>query len=309
MVLIQEWFLNSFGLTWDEFDIIWIILLIAGVIIAGISVIIHKRKKNWLSEAQKRQNTRYEYTDPVKPKTEKKWNPDGWYFDEEKGRWISPDYKEARKNTSMSAHEEPKGKAIQQRKEVAPDFSTKEMKWSPGGWYWDEKKGKWISPDYKDASANTNMPTYEEKHSPPQSHNQWTNDWVYNASARQNNRYEYTDPVKPKKGWVYNERARMWVDGDQFDQEQHQRAYEENRRKWAAYKAEEDAKEAEHWEEIETKKRIERHQREVLREMNNFGELTPEEKELAKQIKIDRSQPTFEEWKAAKEQEQEKANK
>ena len=301
MIFIQEKFLNALGLSRDEFDVLWIILLVVGVLFASIGITFARKKKNWLSDAQKRQNAKYEYTDPVSLKTEKKWTPDGWYYDEEKERWVSPDYKDGKANTSIPTYEGQR-ESYSRRQEAASDFPTGDLKWSPTGWYWDEKKGKWVSPDYKDAKANTNMPTYEERNNfqnqPPK---RKSDDWLQNAQERQNARYEYSDPLKPKKGWVYNERARMWVDGDQFDQEQHRIAYEENRRKWEAYRQAEDAKEAERWEAIQEKKRIERHQREVIQEMNN---LTPEEEELAKKIRVDRSKPTFEEWKAAREREQ-----
>lgn len=114
------------------------------------------------------------------------------------------------------------------------------------------------------------------------------NDWLYRATKRQQARYEYSDPVKPKK-WVYNERARMWVDGDQLEEERHRRAYEENRRKWQIYEQKVAEQEAE-----------ERRVQAILDEMHRPIYLTEEEKELAKQIKKDRSQPTYEKWKAAK---------
>lgn len=33
-------------------------------------------------------------------------------------------------------------------------------KWTTSGWYYDEAKGEWISPDYTNAKANTSMPKY-----------------------------------------------------------------------------------------------------------------------------------------------------
>ena len=146
-------------------------------------------------------------------------------------------------------------------------------------------------------NAGTNKTQKQSKQ-----HNQWTDDWVYNASARQNNRYEYSDPVKTPK-WTYNERARMWVDEDQLEQERHKRAYEENRRKWQAYEAAEAKKEEERQRAREVQNEIERHQKAVMAEINKPIYLTPEEQELAKQIRVERNGPTFEEWKAAREQE------
>lgn len=127
-------------------------------------------------------------------------------------------------------------------------------------------------------------------------HNQRTEDWVYNANARQNNRYEYSDPVKEPK-WTYNERARMWVDEEQLEDERHRQAYEENRRKWKAYEAAEAERE---WAR-EQERQLERENEQVIEALHRERTsiiLTEEEKELSKQIKRQRSGPTFEEWKA-----------
>ena len=95
----------------------------------------------------------------------------------------------------------------------------------------------------------------------PKAHNQWTNDWMQNAQARQNNRYEYTDPIQFQKGekwsptgWYWDDRKEKWIPPDYLNSKANTRMREP---------------------------------------------LTPEEQELAKQIRIDRSRPTFEEWKAA----------
>lgn len=136
----------------------------------------------------------------------------------------------------------------------------------------------------------------------PKVHDQWTEDWVHNASARQNNRYEYSDPVKEPK-WTYNERARMWVDAEQMEQERHKQAYEENRRRWQAYEEAEAEKERA----IERERQAQREEQRFIDELHRERDsiiLTDEEQNLAKQIKIDRSMPSFEEWKA----EQQKKN-
>lgn len=133
-------------------------------------------------------------------------------------------------------------------------------------------------------------------------YDQWTEDWVYNANARQNNRYEYSDPAKEPK-WTYNERARMWVDAEQMEQERHKQAYEENRRRWQAYEEAEAEKERA----IERERRAQREEQRFIDELHRERDsiiLTDEEQNLAKQIKIDRSMPSFEEWKA----EQQKKN-
>lgn len=130
-------------------------------------------------------------------------------------------------------------------------------------------------------------------------HDQWTGDWVTDANARQNNRYEYMDPAQPPQ-YIYNEKSRMWVDREQLEQEQHRKAYEENRRKWKEYEEEEIRREREREEARRINKEIERHQQAVMEEMRRPIILTPEEQELAKQIRIKRNGPTFEEWKAEK---------
>ena len=40
-----------------------------------------------------------------------------------------------------------------------------------------------------------------------------SDDWLIDAQERQNRRYEYSDPVVPKKyptGWTYNEKKQKW---------------------------------------------------------------------------------------------------
>lgn len=146
-----------------------------------MALIFPERKKDWLKDAQKRQNAKYEYSDPVMLKTDKKWDPNGWYYDEEKRKWVSPDYIDSSKNTK----------------------------------------------------------------------------------------------------WEWNERARMWVDPKQMDSQRGEQGYHTVRNKWEEYKREE----------------------EKIESLRTQVKLTNEEKELAKQIKIDRSQPSYEEWKAARERE------
>lgn len=177
MLFINEWFLQALGINLDDFGGIWIVLMVVGAILAGIGINTVRKRKDWLNEAQKRQNAKYEYTDPVIPKVGQKWNEDGWYYDEEKGKWVSPDYSDASKNTS----------------------------------------------------------------------------------------------------WKWNEGARMWVDATQMDQRKTEAGYEVVKEKWNQLRREE-AK---------------------IDSLRAYVYLTPEERELAKQIQIDRSHPSFEEWKAA----------
>lgn len=133
-------------------------------------------------------------------------------------------------------------------------------------------------------------------------HDQWTGDWVTDANARQNNRYEYMDPEKPTK-YTYNERARMWVDEEQLEQERHRKAYEENRKRWQEYEEEEIRREREREEARREEQRIQ-----AIMDQRKHIVLTPEEQELAKQIRIERKGPTFEEWKAEKLRQQQENN-
>ena len=105
-------------------------------------------------------------------------------------------------------------------------------------------------------AGNKNAPKVHK----PKPHNQWTDNWAKNASARPNNRNKYTDPVWPKSekkwsptGWYWDEKKGLWIPPDYLNSKQNTKVSEP---------------------------------------------LTPEERELSKQIHINRSQPTFEEWKA-----------
>lgn len=70
-----------------------------------------RREKDWLKEAQKRQQSRYEYEDELRRRTDKarkeeslsrqgsvyisrngKWSPTGWYYDPKTDIWYPPDY-------------------------------------------------------------------------------------------------------------------------------------------------------------------------------------------------------------------------
>lgn len=195
--------LGSLGIGWVA-HILNVLLVIAGTIwlikrLSGKENYKTKKKEtnDWITKAQKRQTKIYEYTDPHK---------------------------------------------------------AGEKQWSPTGWYYDEEKGKWVSPDYRDGSKNTSLPTYEAS-----------------------------------KDWLYNESARIWVNADQLERNRHQQAYLENRKRWKNF-AEQEAEEM----------RIQA----ALREQRKPAELTQEEKDLSKQIRPDRAEPSYEEWKAARLKEQ-----
>lgn len=61
------------------------------------------------SEAKKQQEkTKVQELNPVWTRdTKKKWTTSGWYYNEEKGKWISPDYANAKANTSMPEFRSP----------------------------------------------------------------------------------------------------------------------------------------------------------------------------------------------------------
>lgn len=150
------------------------ILIIAFVIYKFLA---KSKKKDWLSQAQERQNNRYEYSDPAKTQKPKK---------------------------------------------------LRHHTWTTDGWYYDENQKKWIGPDYQ-----------------------------------------------PE--WEYNPKTRMWVNADQLNKKLYREASEKVRQKWENLRKEEAELEA----------------------LRTPIYLTEEEKELAKQIRVDRTQPTYEEWKAA----------
>lgn len=109
------------------------------------------KKRDWLADAQKRQQTRFEYLNG-KPSTTKtkeqpskaqqdgytgkrKWYPTGWTFNEKTGLWEAPDY-------------------------ITKDAHSK--------WEWDDKKQVWIDTKKKQQMERYKKfregkePTYEE---------------------------------------------------------------------------------------------------------------------------------------------------
>ena len=144
------------------------------------------------------------------------------------------------------------------------------IKWYPSGWYFDEKTQKWTPPDYVEESPRSTG------------------------------------------NLVYNERARMWVNQDQCDPIENQRRYEENRRKWENFKEQEVRKE-------ETRSRIEAiinntmeykksEKDKMIKELHcgqydRYSGFTDEELKLILQAQCRHKpiEPTYEEWKAARE--------
>lgn len=68
----------------------------------------NRKSDDWLTQAQERQNNRFEYSAPIhKPKKKnKKWSPTGWYYDEKKQEWVAPDYIRTEANTKWEWDEE-----------------------------------------------------------------------------------------------------------------------------------------------------------------------------------------------------------
>ena len=57
-------------------------------------------------------------------------------------------------------------------------------------------------------------------------------DWISNAQERQQKKYEYSDPQ-----WSYNKKTRMWVDSDQMDEKERRKASEKVRENWKTYQS------------------------------------------------------------------------
>ena len=59
---------------------------------------------------------------------EKRWNANGWYYDEEKQKWIAPDYRYMHDG------------------EFVPEYQAEHGAKSPTGWTYDRDKLKWEPP-------------------------------------------------------------------------------------------------------------------------------------------------------------------
>lgn len=128
---------------------------------------------------------------------EKKWTPNGWYYDEDKGKWIPPDYRYMKDGKFTPEYEaehgaksptgwvydrdtmkwNPPKELIEENKQrwlwnpekqIWIDLykqknpnNSHNRTWYPNGWYYDEKAGKWVSPDYRHAEINVNDPAYQ----------------------------------------------------------------------------------------------------------------------------------------------------
>ena len=99
-------------------------------------------------------------------------------------------------------------------------------------------------------------------------------------------------PTIQNEKWTYNEKTRMWVETNQLDQESNLRKIERTRANWKAYERKEAEKE-------EERQRVEK----AIKEARQTIQLTDEEKELAHKIHIANKEPSYEEWKAAREAE------
>ena len=61
---------------------------------------------DWLVRAQARQEVRFQNSMPPSAFKQKKWSPTGWYYDEEKGEWVAPDYIVEEANTRWEWNDE-----------------------------------------------------------------------------------------------------------------------------------------------------------------------------------------------------------
>lgn len=151
-----EWLESIFGtFVADNFNTIMAVVLIVGFtikVLKGNS----RYNKDWVSEAQERQNKRYEYSDSFmnQTKTQENWNEhyarhsdtpfksyngkwytNGWVYNEETNRWDPPDY-------------------------LSEESARK--------WKWDEEKQIWIDQDKLERQERYRKfregkePTYEE---------------------------------------------------------------------------------------------------------------------------------------------------
>ena len=90
----------------------------------------------------------------------KQWKPNGWYYDDEKGKWIGPDFP-SDESKSLSLRN-----VFKKRIKQPPKPSKEDPKWYPNGWYYDSKAGKWIGPDYEvtpDPEADIRLKRYYER--------------------------------------------------------------------------------------------------------------------------------------------------
>ena len=94
------------------------------------------KNNDWLTQAQNRQNRSYEYTDPYKS-IEKQWTPTGWYYDEENKKWVSPDFRDGRKNTNLPTYD------------------------APQDWHYNESTRIWV--DAEQLERGRHQLTYQEK--------------------------------------------------------------------------------------------------------------------------------------------------
>lgn len=106
---------------------------------------------------------------------EKKWNPNGWYYDEEKRKWIAPDYKYVQDGKFTPKYQAEHGA----KSPTGWTYNRDTMKWDPPKqlieeskrkWRWDEEKRIWIDQEkearikrYREyRKAQGKEPTYEE---------------------------------------------------------------------------------------------------------------------------------------------------
>ena len=90
----------------------------------------HAHQDNdWLTGAQRRQQQRYENSDPV----------GGWSYNKNARMWVDPD---------QTDEEERRRARERVRDNWNKCYESRTGKWSPTGWYYNEKTGQWEPPDH-----------------------------------------------------------------------------------------------------------------------------------------------------------------
>lgn len=121
----------------------------------------------------------------------------------------------------------------------------KEKKWHPNGWYYDDKKDKWVAPDYQYVQDEEFKPVYEAEHGAKS-----PTGWTYDRDKLK------WDPPKElseesARKWRWDPEKRIWIDQDKEARMQRYREYWKDKRteptyeEWRAAKLAEEQKKAE----------------------------------------------------------------
>ena len=82
----------------------------------------------------------------------------------------------------------------------------KEKKWNLNGWYFDEKKEKWIAPDYKYVQDGKFTPVYQAEHGEVS-----PTGWIYNRDTL---KWEPPQELieESNKKWRWDPEKQIWID-------------------------------------------------------------------------------------------------